>query len=83
MLIGVPREIKEQEHRVSMTPSGVGALVGMGHKVLVEQGAGLGSGIDDVEFSRAGAKIVTGAAGIWQKAEMVVKVKEPLPEEEM
>jgi alanine dehydrogenase len=81
MIIGVPREIKEQENRVAIVPAGVANLVQAGHQVLVEQGAGLGSGIEDGEFIEAGAEIVVGAAQVWQKAEMVVKVKEPLPQE--
>ena len=81
MIIGVPREIKEQENRVAMVPTGVMALVAASHKVLIEQGAGLGSGIEDGDFIEAGAEIVSGAAPVWQQAEMVVKVKEPLPRE--
>ncbi|MEN8134125.1 MAG: alanine dehydrogenase [Thermodesulfobacteriota bacterium] len=81
MIIGVPREIKAQESRVAMVPTGVIALVSTGHKVLVEQGAGLGSGIEDDDFIEAGAEIVSAAELVWQQAEMVVKVKEPLPQE--
>ena len=80
MLIGVPKEIKTREYRVGMTPAGVRALVAHGHKVLVETGAGEGSGISDELFVRAGATMVKTAAEVWG-AEMVVKVKEPLPAE--
>lgn len=81
MIIGVPREIKEQENRVALVPAGVVSLVSAGHRVLIEQGAGLGSGIEDGDFIRAGAEIVSAAEKVWQQAEMVVKVKEPLPRE--
>ena len=77
MLIGVPREIKTREYRVGMTPAGVRQLVAHGHRVLVERGAGEGSGIVDEQFVHAGATMVPGAADAWG-AEMVVKVKEPL-----
>ena len=80
MLIGVPKEIKTREYRVGMTPAGVRALVGAGHRVLVETGAGDGSAIPDEAYARAGAAIVKTAAEAWG-AEMVVKVKEPLPAE--
>ena len=80
MLIGVPREIKTREYRVGMTPAGVRALVGHGHRVLVETGAGEGSGLADEAYVRAGATIVKSAGDAWG-AEMVVKVKEPLPAE--
>ena len=80
MLIGVPREIKTREYRVGMTPAGVRALVGHGHKVMVETGAGDGSAIGDEAYVRAGATIVKTAAEAWS-GDMVVKVKEPLPAE--
>jgi alanine dehydrogenase len=80
LLIGVPKEIKTREYRVGMTPAGVRALVARGHKMLVEIGAGEGSGIDDEKYQRAGATMVKSAADVWG-AEMVVKVKEPLPSE--
>jgi len=81
MIIGVPREIKADENRVAMTPSGVGALTVRGHTVLVQSGAGVGSGISDAAYRKAGARIVHGARGIWQRAELIVKVKEPLGSE--
>jgi alanine dehydrogenase len=80
MLVGVPKEIKTREYRVGMTPAGVKQLVARGHKVLVEKGAGEGSGILDEHYVKMGATIVNGAAEAWG-AEMVVKVKEPLPSE--
>lgn len=80
MLIGVPKEIKTREYRVGMTPAGVRALVAHGHRVLVEAGAGLGSGIADEAYVRAGATLVKTATETWA-ADMVVKVKEPQPSE--
>jgi alanine dehydrogenase len=80
VLIGVPKEIKVREYRVGMTPAGVRALVANGHKVLVETDAGDGSGIPDEAYVRSGATIVKTAAEAWS-ADMVVKVKEPLPAE--
>ncbi len=81
MIIGVPREIKSNEHRVGLVPSGVRAFIRSGHEVLVEAGAGLGSGIDDSSYVEAGALVVDGAAEIFERAEMVIKVKEPQPAE--
>jgi alanine dehydrogenase len=78
--IGVPTEIKNNENRVALTPAGAMALVRAGHTVLVQQGAGLGSGMTDEEYAQAGARIVPTAADAWA-CEMVVKVKEPLPAE--
>lgn len=80
MRIGVPKEIKAEEKRVAITPSGVAALTAQGHQVWVERGAGLGSGITDQEFRRAGARLA-GARETWSRAEMVMKVKEPLASE--
>ncbi len=77
MRIGVPREIKAEEKRVAITPSGVAALASHGHQVWVERGAGLGSGISDAAYRRAGARL--GAAReVWGRAELVLKVKEPV-----
>jgi alanine dehydrogenase len=80
MIVGVPKEIKVKENRVSMTPGGVATLHRRGHTVLVQSGAGVGSGIADAEYERAGAEIVATAAEAWG-AQMVVKVKEPVHEE--
>lgn len=81
MIIGVPKEIKTREYRVGMTPAGVRQLVARGHTVLVEATAGEGSGLRDEAYVQAGAKIVSSAAEVWGKADMVMKVKEPLPAE--
>ena len=81
MLIGVPKEIKPDEYRVAILPVGVEELVRGGHHVLIEAGAGLGSGIADHEYLRAGADMVAGPEEIFGQAEMVLKVKEPQPEE--
>jgi alanine dehydrogenase len=78
MLIGVPREIKEDENRVGLLPSGVEALATAGHDVLVETGAAAGIGISDADYRDAGAKIVTSPEEVYARAEMIVKVKEPL-----
>ena len=81
MIIGIPKEIKNNEFRVSATPSGVHAYVQKGHTVLVESGAGLGSAITDQDYIDAGAQIVASADEVWQKAEMIQKVKEPIAAE--
>lgn len=81
LIIGVPTEVKDNENRVALTPAGTMALVQAGHKVLVQAGAGEGSGITDAEFVAAGATMVPTAADAWGQAEMVVKVKEPIPTE--
>lgn len=77
MIIGVPKEIKNNENRVSMTPAGVHQFVANGHEVLVQKGAGLGSGISDEEYIKEGAKILHTAKEIFDNSEMIVKVKEP------
>ncbi len=81
MLVGVPREIKEDENRVGIVPSGVEALVATGHSVLVETDAGGGIGIKDGDFRAAGAVIATSAEEVYARAEMILKVKEPLAAE--
>jgi alanine dehydrogenase len=81
MLVGVPKEIKDNEFRVGLTPSSVAELVHHGHQVLVETSAGIGSGLPDSEYVQAGATIVGAPADIFTRAEMVVKVKEPLAAE--
>ncbi len=80
MIVGVPAEVKTSENRVSLTPDGVRELAAHGHTVLVERGAGEGSAIDDADFARVGAQLVGTAAEAWA-AELVVKVKEPQPDE--
>lgn len=78
MIIGLPREIKDNENRVGLVPSGVKTLVDHGHIVAVEQGAGTGSGISDDEYREAGAEMVAAADEVWARAGMIVKVKEPV-----
>ncbi len=78
MIIGLPKEIKNNEFRVGLTPGAVGAYVRAGHTVLVERGAGLGSGFTDQEYVDAGAQMEAGPADVWAKAGMIVKVKEPV-----
>ena len=80
MEVGVPKEIKDQEFRVGLTPASVRALVDQGHQVFVEKGAGLGSSFSDAMYQQAGATLVDTAEKAWQR-ELVVKVKEPLPQE--
>lgn len=77
MIVGVPREIKRDEYRVAMLPVGVEEMVRAGHTVLLESGAGLGSGLSDHEYLRAGAEVVSSASEIFARSEMIVKVKEP------
>ncbi len=81
MIIGVPKEIKNQEDRVALTPAGVMALVKAGHSVYVEKNAGVGSGFSDAEYVAEGAKILDKAADVWAKSNMIIKVKEPLESE--
>ena len=81
MVIGIPKERKVQEYRVALTPQAVGVLVQHGHKVYVEKGAGLGTGIPDSEYKKAGAQIVRTEKELFAKSKLIVKVKEPLPEE--
>jgi alanine dehydrogenase len=81
MIIGVPKEIKEQEHRVGLLPSAAYQLVKRGHRVLVERGAGAGSGFPDRDYLEAGAELLDDHGAVFQQAEMVVKVKEPQPSE--
>ncbi|WP_339197630.1 alanine dehydrogenase [Solibacillus sp. FSL R5-0449] len=80
MIIGVPKELKNNENRVAITPAGVDGFIKAGHKVLIEKGAGLGSGFTDLEYVNAGASILDTAEEVW-KADMVIKVKEPLSSE--
>lgn len=81
MEVGVPREIKAEEYRVALVPAGAERLARAGHRVVVESDAGTGSGFSDGEYERAGAEIAAGADEVWERSEMVLKVKEPLPEE--
>ncbi len=77
MIIGVPKEVKDNEYRVGMTPTGVAMLVRAGHGVIVQSGAGVGSGFSDKEYQDAGATISQDAADVWNKSQLVYKVKEP------
>ncbi|HHY34133.1 MAG TPA: alanine dehydrogenase [Firmicutes bacterium] len=81
MKIGVPKEIKPDENRVSVTPAGVVAFTKAGHQVLVEASAGVGSGFTDEDYRRAGATILPGPREVYEQADMIIKVKEPLPPE--
>jgi len=81
MRIGVPREIKVHEYRVGLVPAGVRELVGAGHEVLIETGAGAGIGVEDAHYRAAGASIAPGAAEVFARCDMIVKVKEPQPAE--
>ncbi len=81
MIVGVPREIKDRENRVSTTPAGVAEYVARGHQVLVEREAGTGSGFSDAEYVAAGATVIDTHEAVFERAEMIVKVKEPIAEE--
>lgn len=81
MKIGCPKEIKDNENRVGLTPSAARSYVAAGHEVFMEKGSGLGSAIEDAEYLKAGARILDSAAEVWAAAEMIVKVKEPMPSE--
>ncbi|MGC4891181.1 MULTISPECIES: alanine dehydrogenase [unclassified Micromonospora] len=81
MKVGIPREVKNHEYRVAITPAGVNEFTRHGHEVFVEAGAGVGSSITDEEFAAAGAKILATADEVWDTAELVLKVKEPIAEE--
>lgn len=81
MKVGVPREVKNHEYRVAITPAGVHEFTRAGHQVYVEAGAGLGSSIRDEEYAAAGATILSNADDVWDVADLVLKVKEPVPEE--
>lgn len=81
MIIGVPAEVKNNEYRVALTPAGAVDLTGRGHRVLLEAGAGTGSGFTDQDYRASGAEILDGADAVWEQAEMILKVKEPQAEE--
>jgi alanine dehydrogenase len=81
VIVGLPKEIKDNEYRVGLTPAGVRALTDAGHTVNVERGAGAGSGFEDELYERAGARIIESADDVWGEAEMIVKVKEPIAPE--
>ena len=81
MKVGIPREIKNHEYRVAITPSGVHELTRFGHEVVIERGAGLGSAIPDTDYIAAGARVVADADEVWTAGELILKVKEPIAEE--
>ncbi len=81
MRIGVPTEVKADEYRVAITPAGVRELAARGHEVLIESGAGLGSALEDEHYSAQGARILTGAQELFAESELIIKVKEPQPQE--
>lgn len=81
MIIGVPKEIKSKENRVALVPGGVETLAGRGHRIVVQQGAGEGSGFSNEDYAKAGADVVETAEGVFSQSDMILKVKEPLPAE--
>jgi alanine dehydrogenase len=81
MIIGVPKEIKNNENRVAITPAGVMSFINAGHKVIIEKDAGVGSGFTNEDYANAGAQIIDNAADVWAQADMIMKVKEPLASE--
>ncbi|HWJ45938.1 MAG TPA: hypothetical protein VNR63_11175, partial [Gaiellaceae bacterium] len=81
MKIGVPKEIKTNENRIALVPAGAEALISAGHSVLVEKGAGIGSGFSDDDYTAVGARIAPDAATVWKDSEMIMKVKEPIKPE--
>ncbi len=81
MIIGIPKEIKNNENRIALTPAGVDHLIRAGHKVIVEKEAGYGSGFINEEYQNHGAELIDSAKDVWDKADMIMKVKEPLPSE--
>src|ERR1700757_1866843 len=81
MKVGIPREVKNHEYRVAITPAGVHELVRGGHQVVIEAGAGVGSSIPDEDFVTAGAKILPTADDVWAEGDLILKVKEPIEEE--
>ncbi len=81
MKIAVPKEIKNHEYRVALTPTGARELAGRGHQVSVQAGAGEGAGFDDADYQAAGAQIEADVEVLWRNAELILKVKEPQPDE--
>jgi alanine dehydrogenase len=81
MKIGVPKEIKTNENRIALVPAGAESLISAGHSVLIEKGAGIGSGFSDEDYTSVGAKIASDAATVWKDSEMIMKVKEPIKPE--
>ena len=81
LIVGVPKEVKDNEYRVALTPEGARELTHAGHRVLVQKGAGEGSSLYEQRYERAGADMIDTADQVWRQAEMILKVKEPIPEE--
>src|SRR5258708_25438941 len=81
MIVGIPTEVKSDEQRVSLTPAGVAALRTHDHRVMVQSGAGIGSGFADPDYRAAGASIVSSASEVWRRADLILKVKEPQSQE--
>src|SRR5260221_5997772 len=81
MKVGLPKEIKNHEYRVAITPAGVNEFARNGHEVLIEAGAGIGSSIPDEDFVAAGAQMLPTADEVWQRGNLILKGKEPVPEE--
>ena len=81
MIVGVPTEVKSDEYRIGLRPVGAELLASRGHTVLVQRGAGIGSGYEDEMFDAVGAELVPDAEAVWSRADMIVKVKEPQPQE--
>jgi alanine dehydrogenase len=81
VIVGIPKEVKDSEYRVAATPEGVRELVDAGHTVLIEEGAAVGSSLPEARYERAGARLVSSAEDVWQGADMILKVKEPLASE--
>ena len=81
MIVGVPKEVKDNEYRVALTPEGARELTAAGHQVLVQEGAGEGSSLHGDRYKRAGAEFVGSAEDVWRQADMILKVKEPVPSE--
>jgi alanine dehydrogenase len=81
MIVGIPKEVKSDEYRVSMIPVGIEELTKAGHKVLVQSGAGVGSGIADDQYAACGAEIIDNAAQVWKRSDLIIKVKEPMSDE--
>ncbi len=80
MKVGIPKELKNNEYRVAITPAGVNELVRTGHEVFVERDAGVGSSISNDDYVSAGAKILAAAADVWGTGDLILKVKEPIAE---
>ena len=81
MIVGIPKEVKDNEYRIAATPEGVRELVDAGQTVLIEEGAGLGSSLSEERYKRSGAQFVSSAEDVWRGSDMILKVKEPIASE--